>query len=189
MHDLQRKRHQQIGPARGSRRRFCCKSCRLTYWILKKAAKLLAPLEQVRSWEILLKLSREGQIANSRALSYGPDQSQTAKSSENGENYQRDDICPRTPKRALFPEQDRIQTKEKNVVKPPRMPVVRNRRQVCPGSLLCVNHPISTPMTNEPDMLTASVSIGKPKPSSRRAATLTPWRRAPPSPAPKKTMR
>ena len=109
MHDLQRKRHQQIGPARGSRRRFCCKSCRLTYWILKKAAKLLAPLEQVRSWEILLKLSREGQIANSRALVYGPDQSQTAKSSENGENYRRDDICPRTPKRALFPEQDRIQ--------------------------------------------------------------------------------
>jgi transposase-like protein len=51
---------EQLGPARGSRRRFCCKACRLTFWVLKKAAKLLAPLEQVRSWEILLKLSREG---------------------------------------------------------------------------------------------------------------------------------
>jgi hypothetical protein len=31
----------------------------LIHWILKKAAKLLAPLEQSRSWEILSMLSKE----------------------------------------------------------------------------------------------------------------------------------
>jgi hypothetical protein len=46
--------------SRGTQRQFCDDRCRLTRWILKKAAKLLAPLEQSRSWEILLKLSREG---------------------------------------------------------------------------------------------------------------------------------
>jgi hypothetical protein len=45
--------------SRGSKRQFCDDRCRLIHWILKKAAKLLAPLEQSRSWEILLKLSRE----------------------------------------------------------------------------------------------------------------------------------
>jgi hypothetical protein len=33
---------------------FCDDRCRLIHWILKKAAKLLAPIEQSRSWEILL---------------------------------------------------------------------------------------------------------------------------------------
>jgi hypothetical protein len=46
--------------SRGTERRFCDDRCRLIHWILKKAAKLLAPLEQSRSWEILLKLSKEG---------------------------------------------------------------------------------------------------------------------------------
>jgi hypothetical protein len=46
--------------SRGIRRRFCGDDCRLTHWVLKRAAKLLSPLEQGRGWEILLKLSREG---------------------------------------------------------------------------------------------------------------------------------
>jgi hypothetical protein len=46
--------------SRGTQRQFCDDRCRLIHWILKKAAKLLAPIEQSRSWEILLKLSREG---------------------------------------------------------------------------------------------------------------------------------
>jgi hypothetical protein len=45
--------------SRGTERQFCDDRCRLTRWILKRAAKLLAPLEQSRSWEILLKLSKE----------------------------------------------------------------------------------------------------------------------------------
>ena len=40
------------------RRRFCSDRCRLIRWILKRAAELLAPLEQSRAWEILFKLSR-----------------------------------------------------------------------------------------------------------------------------------
>jgi hypothetical protein len=40
-----------------------CDGCRLTRWILKKAASLLAPLEQSRNWEILLKLSREESVS------------------------------------------------------------------------------------------------------------------------------
>ena len=44
---------------RGTQRQFCDDRCRLIHWILKKAATLLAPLEQSRGWEILLKLSRE----------------------------------------------------------------------------------------------------------------------------------
>jgi hypothetical protein len=43
----------------GTKREFCDDRCRLIHLIMKKAAKLLAPLEQSRSWEILLKLSRE----------------------------------------------------------------------------------------------------------------------------------
>jgi hypothetical protein len=43
--------------SRGTERQFCDDHCRVTHWILKKAAKLLAPLEQSKSWEILLKLS------------------------------------------------------------------------------------------------------------------------------------
>ena len=46
--------------SRGTQRQFCDDRCRLIHWILKKAAKLVAPLEQARAWEILLKLSREG---------------------------------------------------------------------------------------------------------------------------------
>lgn len=34
-----------------------------------------------------------------------------------------------------------------NVVKPPRMPVVRNSRQTCPGSALVANQPASRRMT------------------------------------------
>jgi len=45
--------------SRGSERQFCDDRCRLIHWILKKAAKLLASLEQSRGWEILLKLSKE----------------------------------------------------------------------------------------------------------------------------------
>jgi hypothetical protein len=45
--------------SRGTERQFCDDRCRLTRWILKKAAKLLAPIEQARSWEIFLKLSKE----------------------------------------------------------------------------------------------------------------------------------
>jgi hypothetical protein len=45
--------------SRGNPRQYCNEKCRLTRWILKKAVKLLAPLEQSRSWEILLKLSKE----------------------------------------------------------------------------------------------------------------------------------
>jgi hypothetical protein len=44
---------------RGTQRRFCDDRCRLIRWILKKVAKLLAPLEQSRGWEILLNLSKE----------------------------------------------------------------------------------------------------------------------------------
>jgi hypothetical protein len=43
--------------SRGTQRQFCDDRCRLIHWILKKAATLLPPLEQSRSWEILLKLS------------------------------------------------------------------------------------------------------------------------------------
>jgi hypothetical protein len=50
---------EQVAGRRGTRRRFCDEKCRLTRWVLKKAAMLLAPLEQARVWEILLKLSRE----------------------------------------------------------------------------------------------------------------------------------
>ena len=50
----------QTKRSRGTPRRFCDHKCRLTRWILKRAARLLAPLEQARGWEILLKLSREG---------------------------------------------------------------------------------------------------------------------------------
>jgi hypothetical protein len=46
--------------SRGTRRQFCDDRCRLIHWILKKAAMLLAPLEQSRGWEILLRLSKEG---------------------------------------------------------------------------------------------------------------------------------
>jgi hypothetical protein len=43
----------------GTKREFCDDRCRLIHLIMKKTAKLLALLEQSRSWEILLKLSRE----------------------------------------------------------------------------------------------------------------------------------
>jgi hypothetical protein len=46
----------RAAPNRGSRRRFCANKCRLIYWVLKKAATLLAPLDQSRAREILLKL-------------------------------------------------------------------------------------------------------------------------------------
>jgi hypothetical protein len=49
-----------VNHSRGTQHQFCEDRCRLIHWILKKAAKLLAPLEQSRGWEILLKLSREG---------------------------------------------------------------------------------------------------------------------------------
>jgi hypothetical protein len=39
--------------SRGTERQFCDDRGRLIHWILKKAAKLLAPLEQSRSWEIV----------------------------------------------------------------------------------------------------------------------------------------
>ena len=45
--------------SRGTERQFCDDHCRLIHWVLKKAAKLLAPLEKSRGWEILLKLSKE----------------------------------------------------------------------------------------------------------------------------------
>ena len=42
--------------SRGMRRRFCGKECRLIFWVLKRAARLLAPIEQGRRWEILSNL-------------------------------------------------------------------------------------------------------------------------------------
>jgi hypothetical protein len=32
----------------------------VTFWVLKRAAKLLAPIDNARGWNTLLKLSREG---------------------------------------------------------------------------------------------------------------------------------
>jgi hypothetical protein len=43
-------------------RRFCSDRCRLVGWILKKAAELLAPLEQSRAWEILFKLTHPAEV-------------------------------------------------------------------------------------------------------------------------------
>src|SRR5262245_28340615 len=40
-------------------RRHCDRGCRLTHWILKRAASLLAPLEQSKAWGILYRLDQE----------------------------------------------------------------------------------------------------------------------------------
>jgi len=57
--------------SRGIRRRFCNAECKLHFWVLKKAARLLAPIENRRVCEILARLSREDQPAAATALEAG----------------------------------------------------------------------------------------------------------------------
>src|SRR5262245_56997417 len=44
-------------------RRHCDRRCRLTHWVLKRAATLLAALEQSKAWEILYQRDQQSQRA------------------------------------------------------------------------------------------------------------------------------
>ena len=80
--------------------------------------------------------------------------------------------------------------KAEKVVKPPRIPVVRNSRSgwLQPSPALKASHPAKSPMMKEPTTLTVSVPQGNAVPQYARAADIHAMPRAPPIPAPRKTM-